>query len=114
MSRDDFRARVQEIAGPRGWFQALNPYSNDDPLFNIEAVNYALDDPNRLEPLYVLAVSAKRYALANRRSYVGRGRMDHPQGERPWARPHNRAAYDRPRCRRIPPRRSTGGPGSPI
>ena len=67
MSRDDFRARVHEIAGPRGWFQALNPYSNDDALFNIEAVNYALDDPNRLEPLYVLAVSAKRYALANRR-----------------------------------------------
>ncbi len=67
MSREDFRARVEEIAGPHGWFQALNPYSNDDPLFNIEAVNYALDDPNRLEPLYVLAVSAKRYSLANRR-----------------------------------------------
>ncbi len=40
MSRDDFRARVQEIAGPHGWFQALNPYSNNDALFNIEAVNY--------------------------------------------------------------------------
>ena len=68
MSRDDFRARVEEIAGPNGWFQALNPYSNDDPLFNIEGVNYSLDDANQLEPLYVLAVSAKRYALANRRT----------------------------------------------
>lgn len=67
MSRADFRARVEEIAGPRGWFQALNPYSNDDALFNIEPVNYAHDNPKQLEPLYVLAVSAKRYALANRR-----------------------------------------------
>jgi hypothetical protein len=67
MSRDDFRARVQQIAGPHGWFQELNPYSNNDALFNIEPVNYALDNPKQLEPLYVLAVSAKRYALANRR-----------------------------------------------
>ena len=67
MTRDEFRARVQEIAGPRGWFQALNPYSNNDALFNIEPVNYAYDNPKQLEPLYVLAVSAKRYALANRR-----------------------------------------------
>jgi hypothetical protein len=68
MGQDDFRTRVQEIAGPRGWFQALNPYSNDDALFSIERVNYAHDDPKQLEALYVLAVSAKRYALANRRS----------------------------------------------
>ena len=67
MDQDDFRARVQEIAGPHGWFQALNPYSNNDALFNIEPVNYAHDDPKQWEPLYVLAVSAKRYALANRR-----------------------------------------------
>jgi hypothetical protein len=64
MGRDDFRARVQEIAGPHGWFQALNPYSNNDALFNIEPVNYAHDNSKQLEPLYVLAVSAKRYALA--------------------------------------------------
>src|SRR5271166_944079 len=50
-----------------------HPYSNDDPLFNIEPVNYAHDDPNRLEPLYVLAVSAKRYGLANRRSLPSGG-----------------------------------------
>ena len=73
MSREDFRVRVHEIAGPTGWFQALNPYSNNDALFNIERVNYSLDDPNQLEPLYVLAVSAKRYALANRRSLPSGG-----------------------------------------
>jgi hypothetical protein len=67
MDQDDFRARAQEIAGQHGWFQALNPYSNNDALFNIEPVNYAHDNPKQLEPLYVLAVSAKRYALANRR-----------------------------------------------
>jgi hypothetical protein len=67
MDQDDFQARVQEIAGPLGWFQALNPYSSNDALFSIEPVNYAHDNPKQLEPLYVLAVSAKRYALANRR-----------------------------------------------
>jgi hypothetical protein len=67
MGQEDFRVRVQEIAGPHGWFQALNPYSNNDALFNIEPVNYAHDNSKQLEPLYVLAVSAKRYALANRR-----------------------------------------------
>jgi hypothetical protein len=83
MGRGDFRAQVQEIAGPHGWFQALNPYCNNDSLFNIESVNFALArdenghvicndkggcevDKSRIEPLYVLAVSAKRYALANK------------------------------------------------
>ena len=82
MSRDDFRARVEEIAGPRGWFQALNPYSNDDALFNIEDVNFKLKrdvdgniirdergspklDKGFIEPLFFFGFSAKRYALAN-------------------------------------------------
>jgi hypothetical protein len=67
MSREDFRARVREIAGPQGWFQTLNPYSSDGSLFNIEDANFAHDNSTQLEPLYVLAVSAKRYALANKR-----------------------------------------------
>jgi hypothetical protein len=67
MSRDDFRARALEIAGPQGWFQALNPYASAGSLFNIEDVNFAHDNPTQAEPLYVLAVSAKRYALANKR-----------------------------------------------
>ena len=67
MSREDFRARAQEIAGPQGWFQALNPYLSAGSLFNIEDANFAHDNSTLLEPLYVLAVSAKRYALANKR-----------------------------------------------
>ena len=75
MNRRDFRARVQEIAGPNGWFQSLNPYSGEDAFFNLEDANYSLASiagnkadktkPKAFEPLYVLAVSAKRYALAN-------------------------------------------------
>ena len=66
MEREEFRARVKEIAGPEGWFQTLNPYAGNDPVFNIEDVNYSLTDKKVLEPLYLFAVSAKRYALANR------------------------------------------------
>jgi hypothetical protein len=75
MSREDFQKRVQEIAGPNGWFQPLNPYSSDDTFFNLEDANYSLESiavhkkdktkPLVFEPLYVQAVSAKRYALAN-------------------------------------------------
>ena len=122
MSRDEFRARVQEIAGPQGWFQALNPYSNDDALFNIESVNFALarDDNNgniirndkgeckldksRIEPLYVLAVSAKRYALANRRgeewiirkaSGHGLGHITAPAYDQAALPPHPAAPIDK-------------------
>ena len=76
MSLEKFQSRVQEIAGPAGWFQALNPYSSDGAFFNLEDVNYSLEsiaankanrtEPKVFEPLCVLAVSAKRYALANR------------------------------------------------
>jgi hypothetical protein len=65
------------------WFQALNPYTGDDPVFNIEDVNLKIKhnnfghvvrnekggvelDKGRIEPLYFFGVSAKRYALANR------------------------------------------------
>ena len=75
MSRGEFQTKVQEIARPNGWFQALNPFSSDGAFFNLEDVNYSLESiaankaektkPKAFEPLYVLAVSAKRYALAN-------------------------------------------------
>ena len=96
MSREDFRARVQEIAGPNGWFQALNPYSGNDAFFNLEDVNFKIVrdengdivrdedgkpklDKSAFEPLYVLAVSAKRYALANRSPSASTG--GEPNGE---------------------------------
>jgi DNA polymerase III epsilon subunit-like protein len=83
MERGEFYRRVREIAGPNGWFQALNPYSADDPVFSIEDVNFKIKqngigkivrnakggvelEKGSIEPLYFLGVSAKRYALANR------------------------------------------------
>jgi hypothetical protein len=83
MERNEFQRRVSEIAGPTGWFQALNPYTGNDPVFNIEDVNFKIEcskennvvrdekgngklDKGSIEPLYFFGVSAKRYALANR------------------------------------------------
>jgi hypothetical protein len=72
MPREEFRAAVQRIAGPEGWFQPLTPYSDGEPLFALEDVNYKLRDDtsgkvdkNIFEPLYCLAISAKRYVLFN-------------------------------------------------
>jgi hypothetical protein len=62
---------------------AVNPYSSDGALFNFEDANFRIKrdengnivrdkdgkpklDEGLFEPLYMLAVSAKRYALANR------------------------------------------------
>jgi hypothetical protein len=71
MSRNDFRAAVQKIVGPEGWFQPLSPYSDGEPLFALEDVNYRLRDDTsgkttkEFEPLFCLAISAKRYVLFN-------------------------------------------------
>ena len=43
MERNEFQRRVSEIAGPTGWFQALNPYTGNDPVFNIEDVNFKIE-----------------------------------------------------------------------
>jgi hypothetical protein len=40
MSREDFQSQVQEIAGPNGWFQSLNPFSGDRAFFSLEDANY--------------------------------------------------------------------------
>lgn len=83
VAREEFQRRVREIAGPTSWFQALNPYMGDDPVFNIEDVNFRIKregdgnvvrnekgkvklDKGCVEPLFFFGVSAKRYALANR------------------------------------------------
>lgn len=42
MAESEFISKVREIAGPGGWFQALNPYKGNDPIFNLEDVNFAL------------------------------------------------------------------------
>ena len=68
-SREGFREKVQEITN---WLQPLNPYKNDVRLFGFEKVNFKLKDhvsgeivKGEHEPLYCLAVSAKRYCLFN-------------------------------------------------
>lgn len=52
-----------------GWFDVLNPYDDDKPLFKIEDQNFRIADgklvPGDHEPLYALAISAKRYVLFN-------------------------------------------------
>jgi hypothetical protein len=67
--REEFRAKTREIAD---WFQPLKPYKHDVRLFNLEDANYRLADKEsgkitkEFEPLYCLAISAKRYCLFNR------------------------------------------------
>lgn len=69
-SREELWAKGQEI---RNWFQPLNPYKHNVPIFNQEKVNFSLKDyesgktTKEREPLYCLAVSAKRYC--NRDKY---------------------------------------------
>lgn len=62
----EFIDRVERI---RGWFAPLNPYALDTQMLKIEEANYRLDKngsiTDDLEPLFCLAVSAKRYALFN-------------------------------------------------
>jgi hypothetical protein len=65
MEDSEFRDRVHEI---RNWFNALNPYEGAGNLLKFEDVNFKLLDgktTQELGPLYVWAISAKRYALFN-------------------------------------------------
>jgi hypothetical protein len=72
-----------KVAGPNGWFQRLSPYSDGEPLFAVEDVNYKLRDDTsgkvgkELEPLFCLVISAKRYVLFN----VGLPSKKYPKGE---------------------------------
>ena len=66
MADDEFLARAQHVTD---WFDALSPYDDDKPLFKVEDQNYRLENGQLLadqhEPLYVIAISAKRYVLFN-------------------------------------------------
>lgn len=46
------------------WFTPLNPYRKPGSILKIEDANYSVEG-GKLEPLYCLAISAKRYALFN-------------------------------------------------
>lgn len=60
---------IERATAVTKWFDALNPYSDDKPLFKIEDQNWHAKDgkslPGEHEPLYAIAVSAKRYVLFN-------------------------------------------------
>ena len=61
MSPNEFTARVKSVVQ---WFDALNPYDFAASILKIEDVNYSLET-GKLEPLFCLAISSKRYALFN-------------------------------------------------
>jgi hypothetical protein len=64
---DDAELGIQ-VAAIRDWFNALNPYTGAGDLLKLEDANYRLVDRKRtaaLAPLYLWAVSAKRYVLFN-------------------------------------------------
>lgn len=46
------------------WFTPLNPYRKPGSILKIEDANYSTEG-EKLEPLYCIAISAKRYALFN-------------------------------------------------
>ena len=75
MPRDEFRAAVERIGD---YFQRINPYApvngKEAEVFATEDINFAFTNeggkfkivkPKQMKPLYILSVSAKRYAMAN-------------------------------------------------
>jgi hypothetical protein len=62
MSECIFNEKVDEVVG---WFRRLNPYKFGGDILKIEDVNYGLKNRALREPLFVWAVSAKRYVLFN-------------------------------------------------
>jgi hypothetical protein len=56
-----FNAKVEAV---RRWFEPLNPYEEKGSLLKLENVNLSTSGKSP-EPLYALAISAKRYALFN-------------------------------------------------
>jgi hypothetical protein len=61
MGQDEFFTRAMTVCE---WFTPLNPYEAKGPLFKIENANYRINS-KELAPLFVLAISAKRYVLFN-------------------------------------------------
>jgi hypothetical protein len=55
----------------RDWFNDLNPYGEDNPILQLEKVNFPpdkRDDLRALDPPFCLTISAKRYVLFNRQN----------------------------------------------
>ena len=63
MSRREFHRRARGVVD---WFVPLNPYRKPGLILKVEDLNRGIDS-EKLEPVYCYAISAKRYALFNRR-----------------------------------------------
>lgn len=65
MTEQEFQVAVERI---RDWFKALNPYELKTSILKAEDANFSIGGVKsvpRIESLYCLAVSAKRYTLFN-------------------------------------------------
>lgn len=65
MDDQEFYRRVQGI---RGWFNMLNPYEGAGDLLKLEGANYGTSEGRKIDelaPLFIWAISSKRYALFN-------------------------------------------------
>jgi hypothetical protein len=68
LPRDEF---IRAALRVREWFKDLNPYGEDNPILQLEKVNFPPDKRNdlqALDPPFCLAISAKRYVLFNRQN----------------------------------------------
>lgn len=81
MNRESFRNKIQEICD---CFKGLSPYRNVSEILKIEDANYF---NNRPEPLFCIAISAKRYALYNRIDSGYRIRKFSSHGTGGWMKP---------------------------
>jgi hypothetical protein len=95
LPRDEFIGTALRV---REWFKDLNPYGEDNPILQLEKVNFPpdkRDDLQSLDPTFCLAVSAKRYVLFNRQNdgVVIRKASGHGLG-------HLMAPYDEPPAER--------------
>lgn len=59
MTREEFQKRVRMICD---WFAPLNPYRDQSPILETEEMNFWNE---KLEPLFFLGISAKRYVIYN-------------------------------------------------
>lgn len=62
MSERQFEVAVKAVID---WFEPLDPYDVGKSILNAERANFAAGDGDKVEPLYCLAISSKRYVLFN-------------------------------------------------
>lgn len=81
LDRESFRQKIDDICNS---FKSLSPYRNVSEILKIEDVNEINKVP---EPLYCIAISAKRYVLYNRTETGYRIRKFSSHGTGGWQKP---------------------------